>query len=77
MIFSYSNDSENIKVINIDSDESERSIISQNSQEEAKDVIVNSDDSESPKPKAKITLKKIKKIFIWSNFTSIVCERNY
>ena len=77
MIFSYSNDSENIKVINIDSDESERSIISQNSQEEAKDVIVNSDDSESPKPKAKITLKKIKKIFIWPNFTSIVCERNY
>ena len=55
MIFSKSDDSENIKIINIDSDESEQSNYSQNSQEEAKDISANSDDSESPKLNAKIT----------------------
>ena len=38
MIFSKSDDSENIKIINIDSDESEKSNFSKNSQEEAKDI---------------------------------------
>ena len=59
MIFSKNDDSENIKIINIDSDESEQSNFSQNSQEEAKEVSANSDDSESPKPNAKVVHKEI------------------
>ena len=74
MIFSKSDDSENIKIINIDSDESEQSYYSQNSQEEAKDVSANSDDSESPKINAKITQKEIRNIIL-SNFTSNVSEK--
>ena len=74
MIFSKSDDSENIKIINIDSDESEQSNYSQNSQEEAKDVSANSDDSESPKINAKITQKEIRNIIL-SNFTSNVSEK--
>ena len=50
MIFSKSDDSENINIINIDFDESEQSNFSQNLQEEAKNVSANSGDSESPKP---------------------------
>ena len=45
--FSKSDDSENIKIININSDESEQSNFSQNSQEEANDVSANLDDRES------------------------------
>ena len=74
MILSKSDDSENIKIINIDSDESEQSNYSQNSQEEAKDVSANSDDSESPKLNAKVTQKEIRNI-IFSNFTSNVSEK--
>ena len=53
MILLKRDDSENIKTIDIDSDESEQSNFSQNSQEEAKDLRANSDDSESPKLNAK------------------------
>ena len=74
MIFSKRDDSENIKIINIDSDESEQSNFSQNSQEEAKDVSANSDDIESPKPNAKVTQKEIRNIIL-SNFTSRVSEK--
>ena len=73
MIFSKNVDSENIKIINIDSDESEQSNFFQNSQEEAKDVSANLDDSESPKPNAKVT-QKIRNIIL-SNFTSRVSEK--
>ena len=62
MIFSKSDDSENIKIINIDSDESEPSNYSQNFQVEANDVSTNSDDSESLKLNAKITQKEIRNI---------------
>ena len=55
MIFSMSNNSDNIKVINIDFDESEQSNFSENSQEEVENVSINLDDSEFPKPNAKIT----------------------
>ena len=71
MIISKSDSSENI---NIDSDESEQSNFSQNSQEEAKDVSVNSDDSESPKTNVKVTQKAIRNINL-SNFTSRVSEK--
>ena len=74
VIFSKSYDSENIKIININSDESEQSNFSQNSQEEAKDVSANSADSESPKPNAKVTQKEIRNI-IWSNFTLRISEK--
>ena len=74
MIFSKSDDSENIKIINIDYDESEQSNYSQNSQEEVKDVSANSDDSESPKLNAKVTQKEIRNIIL-SNFTSNVSEK--
>ena len=74
MIFSKSDDSENNKIINIDSDESEQSNYSQNSQEEAKDVSRNSDDSEYTKLNAKITQKEIRNIIL-SNFTSNVSEK--
>ena len=74
MIFSKSDDSENIKIINIDSDESEQSNYSQNSQDEAKDVSANSDDSESSKPNVKVTQKEIRNIIL-SNFTSNVSEK--
>ena len=52
----------------------EQSNYSQNSQEEAKDVSTNSDDSESPKLNAKITQKEIRKIIL-SNFISNVYEK--
>ena len=73
MIFSKSDDSENIKIINIDSDESEQSNYSQSFQEEGKDVSANSDVSESSKPNAKVTQKEIRNIIL-SNFTSNVSE---
>ena len=76
MIFSKSDDSKNINIINIDSDESEQSNFSQNSQEEAKDVSANSDDSESPKPNVKVTQKEIRNIIL-SNFTSNVSKWKY
>ena len=63
-----------LKPLIIDSDESEQSNFSQNSQEEAKDVSANSDDSESPKPNAKVTQKEIISIFKKSNFTTRVSE---
>ena len=47
MIFSMNNNSENIKVINIDFDESGQSNFSENSQEETKNVSINLDDSDS------------------------------
>ena len=74
MIFSKSDDSKNIKIINIDSDESEQSNFSQNSQEETKDVNENLDDSESPKPNAKVTQKEIRNIILFY-FTSRVSEK--
>ena len=74
MIFSKCDDSENIKIINIDFDESEQSNYSQNSQEEAKNVSANSDDSDSPKPNAKVIQKEIRSIIL-SNFTSRVSEK--
>ena len=74
MLFSKNDDSENIKIININSDESEQSNFSQNSQEEAKDVSENSDDNESLKPNTKVTQKEIRNIIL-SNFTSNVSEK--
>ena len=47
MIFLDSDDLENVNIINIDSDESEQSNFYWNSQEEAKDVSTDLDDSES------------------------------
>ena len=76
MILSKSDDSENIKIINFDSDESEQSNFSQNSQEKANYVSANSDDRDSPKPNAKVTQKDIRNIIL-SNFTSRVSEKKY
>ena len=63
MILFLSGDSESIKAINIDSDESEQFNFSQNPQEEAKDVSANLYDSEFSKSNTKVTYKKIRKIF--------------